>query len=158
MFRENRLKRGLTERACCGAWLFSGNPAAAEIIALEGFDALIIDQEHSPSGIESTIAQMRAISAASNTTILVRVASIEPHFIKLALDAGAEGVLAPKIESAEEARALVAACRYPPFGVRGAHYTVSRAARWGTAGADYLRDYRREFYMEIGRASCRERV
>lgn len=148
MFRENRLKRTLTAaRSCFGAWLFSGTAEAAEIVALEGFDALIIDQEHSPSGIESTIAQMRAIAAASDATILVRIPDLQPHWVKLALDAGAEGILAPKIETAAEARALVAACFYPPFGMRGAHYTVSRAARWGAAAAEYLDGYRRELLI-----------
>ncbi|HEY0685109.1 MAG TPA: aldolase/citrate lyase family protein [Steroidobacter sp.] len=148
MWRVNRLKRALAaNRSCLGAWLFSGDPAVAEIIGLERFDALIIDQEHSPNGIESTIAQMRAIAAAGDSTVLVRIPDIQPHFVKLALDAGAEGILAPKVESAEQARALVAACRYPPLGMRGAHYTVSRAARWGGAATDYLKDYRDELLI-----------
>lgn len=148
MFRENRLKRALaTKRDCLGAWLFSGEPSVAEILALERFDALIIDQEHSPSGIESTIAQMRAIAAAGDSTVLVRIPDIQPHFVKLALDAGAEGILAPKVDSAAQARALVEACRYPPFGSRGAHYTVSRAARWGDASVEYFNRYRSELLI-----------
>lgn len=148
MVRENRLKRALAaNRGSLGAWLFSGEPAVAEIVALERFDALIVDQEHSPNGIESTIAQMRAIAAAGDSTILVRIPDIQPHFVKLALDAGAEGILAPKVDSVEQARALVAACRYPPFGNRGAHYTVSRAAHWGNAATDYFNSYRDELLI-----------
>jgi 4-hydroxy-2-oxoheptanedioate aldolase len=148
MFRDNRLKRAIAAGGQCnGAWLFSGSAAVGEILALHGFDALIIDQEHSPHGAESTIAQMRAIAAGGRSTILVRVADIRPESLKLALDSGAEGIVAPKVDSAEEARALVSACRYPPTGTRGAHYTVSRAARWGHSAGDYLERYARELLV-----------
>ena len=115
MFRRNHLKSALLKGArCTGAWLFSGSPAAGEILGLQGFDGLIIDQEHSPHGPESTIAQMRSIAAAGPATILVRVPDGEARTIKLALDSGAKGILVPGVESADEARAIVAACRYPP--------------------------------------------
>lgn len=148
MFRRNQLKSALATGArCTGAWLFSGSAAAAEILGLQGFDALAIDQEHSPSGPESTIAQMRAIGAAGPATILVRVPDGESRTIKLALDSGAEGIIVPAVESADEARAIVAACRYPPGGRRGAHYTVSRAADWGRKSGDYLRTYSAELLI-----------
>src|SRR5688572_23320659 len=74
---------------------------------------------------------MRAIRAAGDATILARVGSNDPAAIKRLLDCGAEGLLLPNVENADEARAFVAACRYPPKGRRGAHFTVSRAAGWG---------------------------
>jgi 4-hydroxy-2-oxoheptanedioate aldolase len=83
---------------------------------------------------------MRAIRAAGDATLLVRVASGDPDRIKLVLDCGAEGLLLPNVESAEQARAFVAACRYPPRGRRGAHFTVSRAAAWGFRADDYYRE------------------
>ena len=148
MFRRNRLKSALTAGTrCTGAWLFSGSPAAGEILGLQGFDALVIDQEHTPNGPETTIAQMRAIEAAGPTTVLVRVPDGESRTIKMALDSGAEGIVVPTVESAEEARAIVAACRYPPDGRRGAHHTIARAADWGRSSLEYLRRYRAELLI-----------
>ena len=123
-----------------GAWLFMGSPNASEILGFAGFDALVIDHEHTPGGIETAVHQMRAIRAAGDATPLVRLASGDPDRIKLVLDCGAEGLLLPNVESAGEARAFVAACRYPPKGRRGAHFTVSRAAAWGYRADDYYRD------------------
>lgn len=133
----DRLGNGKT---AVGAWLFLGSPDAAEVLGHCDFDALIIDLEHSPGGIETAVHQMRAIRAAGAATILVRLGALDAAAIKLALDCGAEGLLLPTVESAEEARAFVSACRYPPRGRRGAHFTVSRAARWGFAAQDYYRD------------------
>lgn len=148
MFRRNRLKSALIEGArCTGAWLFSGSVAAAEILGLQGFDGLVIDQEHSPNGPEPTLAQMRAIAAAGPATILVRVPDGEARTIKLALDSGAEGIVVPTVESPDQARAIVAACRYPPSGRRGAHYTVARAADWGRNSVGYLRNYPAELLI-----------
>ncbi len=132
MFRRNRLKRLLREkRPTTGAWLFMGSPVVTEALALLGFDALIIDHEHSPGGLETAIHQMRAM-AGSATTMLARLPDNHCAPIRHLLDAGAEGVLAPNLESADAADRLVKATRYPPHGIRGAHYTVSRAAGWGS--------------------------
>lgn len=123
-----------------GAWLFLGSPDASEALAVAGFDALIIDHEHSPGDLDTAVHQMRAIRAVSDATILVRLGGLDADRIKRILDCGAEGLLLPTVESAEAARQFVAASRYPPRGRRGAHYTVSRAARWGAAGDDYYRN------------------
>lgn len=122
-----------------GAWLFMGSPNSAEVLGLAGFDALIVDHEHTPGGIETAVHQMRAIRAVGDATILVRLAGGDPDRIKLVLDCGAEGLMLPNVESADEARAFVAACRYPPRGRRGAHFTVSRAAGWGYHADAYYR-------------------
>ncbi|HEX5458502.1 MAG TPA: aldolase/citrate lyase family protein [Steroidobacteraceae bacterium] len=148
MFRRNHLKSALLAGVrCTGAWLFSGSPAAGEILGTQGFDALVIDQEHTAHGPETTIAQMRAVAAAGPATMLVRVPDGESRTIKLALDSGAEGIFVPTVESAEEARAIVAACRYPPDGRRGAHHTVARAADWGRNSVEYLRHYSAELLI-----------
>ena len=122
-----------------GAWLFLGSADAAEALAVAGFDALIIDHEHSPGGLETAVHQMRAIRAMSDATILVRLGGLDADRVKRLLDCGAEGLLLPNVESAQAVRELVAASRYPPRGRRGAHFTVARAARWGAAGDDYFR-------------------
>ncbi|MFT3816467.1 MAG: aldolase/citrate lyase family protein [Rubrivivax sp.] len=126
--------------ACRGAWLFLGSPDAAELLGHAGFDAIVIDHEHSPGGIETAVHQMRAVRAAGDATVLARVGSNDAAAIQRLLDCGAEGLLLPNVESAEAARAFVAACRYPPKGRRGAHFTVSRAAGWGFRSAECYRD------------------
>lgn len=130
-----------------GAFLFTGSPDNAEILGGAGFDALVIDHEHTPGSIETAVHQMRAIRAAGDSTILLRLAGLDADRIKLALDCGAEGLLLPNVESAEAAAEFVAACRYPPRGRRGAHFTVSRAARWGAAGEAYHRDFERDLLL-----------
>jgi 2-keto-3-deoxy-L-rhamnonate aldolase RhmA len=140
MHRYRLLDRLEAGEHCRGAWLFLGSPDAAEVLGHAGFDALLIDHEHSPGGLETAVHQMRAIRAAGDATILARLGSNDPAAIKRLLDCGAEGLLLPNVESAEEARAFVAACRYPPKGRRGAHFTVSRAAGWGFRSDECYRD------------------
>lgn len=140
-------KRLAAGEAATGAWLFMGSPDATEILAGAGFDALIIDHEHSPGGLDTAVHQMRAIRAAGDATILVRMGGPDADAIKRILDCGAEGLLLPTVESAEQARDFVAACRYPPRGRRGAHFTVSRAARWGAAGDAYYRDAESSLFL-----------
>ena len=148
MLRPNRLLAKLRAgETCRGAWLFLGSPNVSEVLGLAGFDALIIDHEHTPGGIETAVQQIRAIQAAGASTILARVASNDPASIKLLLDAGVEGLLLPNVAGGEDARRFVAACRYPPRGVRGAHYTVSRAAHWGTQGERYYREAESELIL-----------
>lgn len=137
MFRPNRLKRRLDagERAL-GGWLFMGSPAATEIMARCGFDALIIDQEHSPGGLETGIEQLRG-AAGTDVTMLWRLADNQPMPVRHALDAGAEGLLAANVETAADAERLVDSSHYPPVGSRTAHFTVSRAAGWGVDATSY---------------------
>lgn len=146
MARANRLLDRLEAgKACRGVWLFLGSPDAAELLGRAGFDALLIDHEHSPGGIETAVHQMRAIRAAGDATILARLGSNDPAAIKRLLDCGAEGLLLPNVESAEEARAFVAAAHYPPRGRRGTHLSVSRATNWGFDADAYFRDSGRLF-------------
>lgn len=126
--------------ASVGAWLFTASPDAAEILAIAGFDALVIDHEHTPGSIETAVHQMRAIRAAGEGTILVRLPGLDAERIKRTLDCGAEGLLLPDAKNAAQVRDFVAASRYPPRGRRGAHFTVSRAARWGADGERYYRE------------------
>jgi len=139
LFRPNRLKSRLNAGfGSTGCWLFMGSPTVAEVLAPAGFDALIIDHEHSPGGLETAVDQLRATSR-SDVTVLARLAENSAAEIKRLLDAGVEGVIAPNVESAEEVRRLVDAAYYPPRGRRGAHFTVSRAASWGAASEAYFK-------------------
>lgn len=142
--KGNRLKQRLIRGQCTsGCWLFSGSTASAEILAHCGFDALLIDHEHSPGGLETMIDQLRAIEK-TEATPLVRLAELSDSRVKLALDSGASGLLVANVETAAQVRELRAAASYPPDGRRGAHFTVSRAARWGIDSDDYYRSAREE--------------
>jgi 4-hydroxy-2-oxoheptanedioate aldolase len=97
--------------------LHTGDPHVAETLAVAGFDYLYLDQQHSVGGLASPVEMLRA-TARTGTTALVRVAANDSVLIGRALDAGAEGVIVPNVESAEDARRAAAAAHYPPEGVR----------------------------------------
>ncbi len=125
-------------RPLAGIWVCSGSPLVAEICAGAGMDWLLIDMEHSPNGLESTLAQLQAV-AASPTTPLVRVPIGDVVTLKQVLDLGAQNILVPMISSAAEAQAVVEAVRYPPRGRRGVGSALARSARWNRV-EDYLAD------------------
>ncbi len=137
MFRTNGLKRRLAEgRPALGCWLGMASPIAAEIVGLAGFDCAVIDHEHGPGSLGDGLALLQALSGTGCTGIM-RVPANDPVYIKRALDIGVEGIMVPSVNSVEEARAAVAACRYPPAGVRGAAYGLVRAADYGLCGERY---------------------
>jgi 4-hydroxy-2-oxoheptanedioate aldolase len=117
------------DRARIGMWVCSGSALVAEICAGSGLDWLLIDMEHAPNGLESVLAQLQAV-AAYPVTPVVRVPVNDPVVIKQVLDLGAQNLLVPMVESADEAVAAVRAATYPPSGVRGVGSALGRAARW----------------------------
>lgn len=121
-----RLKAG--EKAL-GAWTMTDSADNAEVMALAGLDFIMMDQEHGQGQLPDAIAQMRAVSA-TKCAALIRCPWNDFVFIKRALDSGVHGVMVPQVNSVEEARAVVAACRYPPLGNRGAA-GGTRAAAYG---------------------------
>jgi 4-hydroxy-2-oxoheptanedioate aldolase len=136
MLKRNHLKQRLRGgQPSLGCWMFSGSPVATEILVHCGFDALLIDHEHSPGGIETAVEQLRAADAGQ-ATILARLSENRAAQVKRLLDIGVEGVIAANVEQVAAIEEVVAAAYYPPIGRRGAHYTVSRAAGWG-ADADH---------------------
>ncbi len=138
MRRENRLKRRLAAgEPLAGLWLQSGSPTLAELAVMAGFEVVLIDNEHGPASLETTLELMRAVEAAGGMPI-VRVPWNDQVYLKRALDLGASSLMIPMIQSAEEARAAVAACRYPPRGRRGYAAPIARAAAYGL-DRDYIR-------------------
>ena len=137
MYRKNPLKERLRNAEnVLGCWTMLGNPHVTEILALAGFDYLILDQEHGLGDPTSLSLQLQAVSA-TNTTPIVRVPWNDHVYLKRVLDAGVEGVMIPSVETAEEARAAVAACRYPTLGRRGTAASTVRASNYGMA-PDYV--------------------
>ncbi len=138
MLRANRLKRELKagEKAI-GCWVFMAGGDSTELLSLCGFDALVVDNEHIGADLRTLIEQLRS-AQASDATMLLRIPSHDPVYLKRALDAGVDGIIAPTVETAEQAHAVVAACRYrPQGGDRGVGYPESRAAHWGLKEAEY---------------------
>lgn len=116
---ENRFKRGLVEgRAQIGLWSSLANPVSIEVLGDAGFDWILVDTEHAPSDLPQVHAQLQALARGSASPI-VRPAWNDAVMIKRLLDIGAQTLLIPFVETAEEARHAVAAVRYPPAGIRG---------------------------------------
>jgi len=134
---ENRFKAALAgERMLLGCWLNMGSAVAAEMAGLAGFDWALIDGEHAPYDVAAIIDQLRAL-AAFDTVPVLRVPVGETWIIKQALDMGAQNLLVPMVDTAEQAAGLVADMRYPPAGRRGMGAAVSRVSGYG-ANAEYI--------------------
>lgn len=116
-------------RPLVGMWASSGSPMLAEIDAGSGLDWLLIDMEHGPNTLDSVLTQLQVV-ASYPITPLVRVPSNDTVIIKQVLDLGAQNLIVPMVGSADQARAAVAATRYPPQGVRGVGSALARSARW----------------------------
>jgi 4-hydroxy-2-oxoheptanedioate aldolase len=119
-----------------GLWLSMASPYMAEVSATAGFDWLLIDGEHSPNDLQSTLAALQAIAPYRSQPI-VRVVEGREHLVKQVLDIGAQTLLVPMVDTAAQAARMVAATRYPPQGVRGVGSAIARASRWN-ARSDYL--------------------
>ena len=119
-----------------GLWCSLCSNIAADIVRDCGFDWLLLDTEHSPNEIPDLLAQLQAVEGGTATAI-VRPAWNDMVLIKRCLDIGAQALLVPYVQNADEAKSAVAAVRYPPRGVRGVA-AASRASRFGRV-ADYLK-------------------
>lgn len=112
-----RLREIWDGRPTYGGWCTMGGSVSAEIVGGAGYDWVCIDTQHGLIGYDAMVPMLQALTAAGAAT-LVRVAWNDPPTIMKALDAGAEGVIVPMVNTADEARAAVAACRYVPHGTR----------------------------------------
>ena len=129
---ENRFKRALVEgRQQIGLWCSLPGSYAAEAVAGSGFDWLLFDTEHSPGDPLTVLAQLQAV-APYDVSPAVRPASNDTVLIKRFLDIGAQTLLIPYVQNAQEAMRAVAAMHYPPAGVRGVS-GLTRATQFGRA-------------------------
>lgn len=117
-----------------GSWIMIGHSMSIEVMALAGFEWLVIDIEHTSIDISSTENLIRAIQA-NNIKALVRVSKNEEVVIKKVLDAGADGIIVPMINSKEDAIQAVEFAKYPPTGKRGVG--LYRATGYGTKFEEY---------------------
>jgi 4-hydroxy-2-oxoheptanedioate aldolase len=128
--------RWAAKRAQVGMWLATGSPYCAEICAGSGLDWVLIDCEHAPNDLRSVLAQLQAVQAHPVCPV-VRPPVGDPVLIKQLLDIGVRNLLIPMVETADQARAMVKAVRYPPGGIRGVGSGLARASRWNR-DAGYL--------------------
>lgn len=128
--------RVLAREWLAGTFLNLGSPLTVEIAGLAGFDWVLIDHEHGPGGEDTLLHQLQAVSATPAFPV-VRIAQNEVPRFKRVLDMGALGVMVPYVSTAAEARAAVAAMRYPPHGIRG----VAKFNRGAGFGGDFEEYY-----------------
>lgn len=143
---HNPFKQALKERrAQIGLWQALANPYTAEICATAGFDWLLFDGEHGPNDVPKLLAQLQAVNGYPVHAV-ARPPSGDANLIKQYLDIGFTTLLIPFVETAEQARALVRAVRYPPDGMRGVAAGIVRASRWNSV-ASYLDNADREICL-----------
>jgi|TARA_B110000259_G_scaffold64245_1_gene75880 2-keto-3-deoxy-L-rhamnonate aldolase RhmA len=133
-----------------GTWLSLPNESVAEIFVNAGYEWVVIDLEHSAININQAEQLIRVISLAGSKPF-VRLSGHSHSQIKRVLDAGAQGILAPMIESKSQIESIIAACYYPPRGTRG--MGLARAQGYGEANAksEYITTTSRhiEIYAQI---------
>jgi 4-hydroxy-2-oxoheptanedioate aldolase len=113
-----------------GCWMCFGETIGAELMTTGNFDWLLVDGEHGPNDIRSITDQVRVVDQ-SNSHAVVRVPIGEDWVLKQVLDAGAQSVLVPMVDTGSQAEAIVRACRYAPEGVRGMGGYGARVTQFG---------------------------
>ena len=135
--KHNPVKRALKAgQPQIGTWLSLGSVVAARFLARTGLPWLTVDMEHSHTDIQ-TAAMMFGAIADANCVPLARVPAGRHDYIKMVLDCGAMGIVAPMVMSAEEARTVVAACKFPPTGNRSLGGSL-HALNYGCSAEDYF--------------------
>jgi 4-hydroxy-2-oxoheptanedioate aldolase len=127
---RNTFKESLyAGRNLAGLWLGLASAYSTELCASLGYDWVLIDGEHGPNDLRSTLAALQA-AAPYDSEAVVRLPHGDAALIKQVLEIGARTLLIPMVETADAARALVRAMRYPPEGIRGVGAALARSSRW----------------------------
>jgi len=125
---KSALARGDTLYGC---WAGFADPYATEVLATAGFDWLVIDGEHAPNDLRTMMHQLQMLQGRASQPV-VRLPMGEAWLIKQVLDVGAQTLLIPMVETAQEARDLARAMRYPPEGIRGSGAALARASQFSS--------------------------
>lgn len=121
-----------------GLWLGLADPYSAELCATAGFDWLLIDGEHGPNDLRSMLGALQCVAPYPSHPVL-RIPHGDTALIKQVLEIGATTLLVPMVETADHARSIVRAMRYPPAGIRGVGSGLARSSRW-TGYPNYLQE------------------
>ncbi len=147
---QNDFKRALAAgQPQIGMWSTLSSPLVAELLAGSGFDWILLDTEHAPNDVPLMVPHLQAVAAEQRhrTHPVVRPAWNDPVLIKRYLDIGAQTLLLPFVQTADEARAAVQGMRYAPHGTRGMGGSV-RASHFGR-DANYVRDAQQELCLLV---------
>ena len=130
MKQKNRFKEAISRgEVQIGLWLSTASSYIAEMAATCDYDWLLIDGEHAPNNVQTLLAQLQAVAPYPAHPV-VRPLEGDKALLKQVLDIGAQTVLVPMVDTADDARRMVDALRYPPHGVRGVGASIARASRW----------------------------
>lgn len=128
MFKPNHLKnRLLAGETAYGCWVGGGSPGNAEILGHTGFDFILADHEHGVGDTRDILEVLRVLETTPSPAVL-RVPWNDHVLLKRVIDAGAQSVMIPSVDTLELAQAAVKACLYPPHGIRGYAASVVRAS------------------------------
>ena len=131
MSLKNKLKKN---KLTIGSWIMMGHPMSVEVMALAGFDWLVVDIEHTSIDLDMLQSLITTIQS-HDMKALVRVSKNEEVIIKRVLDIGADGIVVPMVNSKEDALQAVSYAKYPPVGKRGVG--LYRATKYGTKFEEY---------------------
>jgi 2-keto-3-deoxy-L-rhamnonate aldolase RhmA len=145
---HNPLKRALARGdSVLGTFVFEyGSPAAPRILKAAGWDYILIDTEHASFGIEA-VASMLHVSASVGLPALVRVPETQRSFLSRPLDAGALGLMIPRVESRAHAEEIVRFTKYPPLGDRGMAPATAHTGYRGVSGTQLIREANAELLL-----------
>ena len=130
-----------------GLWVGLADSTAAEALAACGFDWLLLDGEHAPNDPRSLLQQLRAVAPYRGHAV-VRPVQGDVALIKQYLDIGAQTLLIPMVDTAEQAAMMVQAMRYPPQGIRGMGAALARASRYNQVG-NYLQQADDQMCLQV---------
>ncbi len=142
-----KTKMKLQQGQCAlGSWVMIGHPTAVELLAGEGLDWIAVDTEHTSIDIRS-FGELVLAAKGTDCDILVRLHSCDPVQAKQVLDAGADGIIVPMVNSAAEAELAVKMAKYPPEGFRGTAF--SRASDFGRNFQDYFHTHNEKVLVVV---------
>lgn len=131
-----KIKQDLKQRKpSIGTWMSMAHPSIAEILAMAGYDWVVVETEHTAIDVSEVLRLIIAIQQRGSAP-LVRLAGIDPIQAKAVLDSGAAGVIVPMVNSKADAELAVSMCKYPPQGNRGVG--LARAQGYGVDFDTYV--------------------
>jgi len=136
----NKLRNKLKKKYSVGAWMQLGNSSVAEIISCSGYDWVAIDMEHGSISINQLPDLFRAIINKTKSLPFVRTYTLDPHVNQRLLDAGAAGIIFPRIDNAVQVKNLVKFLNFYPIGNRGIGFSISN--NFGNNLLDQIRNFK----------------
>ncbi len=141
MLAEKIKQKLQNKKPSIGTWMSMAHPSIAEILAMAGYDWVVVETEHTAIDVSEVLRMVIAIEQRGSIP-LVRLAGIDPVQAKAVLDSGAAGVIVPMVNTKAEAEWAVAMTKYPPMGTRGVG--LARAQGYGVDFDAYVKNANRD--------------